>query len=63
MCALLLAIAWKDGANRFKTGAFGNDFSNCISLVGTGQEVDTGDGLVPVYPFMGVPARMHGLEQ
>jgi iron complex outermembrane receptor protein len=57
-----LAIAWKDGANGFKVGAFGSDFSNYIALLGTGQEVDTGEGLVPVYQFMGVPARMYGLE-
>jgi iron complex outermembrane receptor protein len=57
-----VAIAWKDGANRFKVGAFGSDFSNYIALLGTGQQVDTDEGPVPVYQFMGVPARMYGLE-
>ena len=57
-----VAIAWQDGANRIKVGAFGSDFSNYIALLGTGQDVDTDEGPVPVYQFMGVPARMYGLE-
>ena len=57
-----VAIAWKDENNRFQVGAYGSDFANYIALLGTGQEVDTDEGPVPVYQFMGVPARMYGLE-
>ena len=57
-----VAIGWKGGANRFKVGAFGSDFSNYIALLGTGLEVDTDEGSVPVYQFTGVPARMYGME-
>lgn len=57
-----LAIAWKDGAHRFKVGAFGSDFSNYIALLGTGQEVHTDEGSVPVYQFTSVPARLYGME-
>ena len=60
--SLDVAIGWKDGANRFKVGAFGSDFSNYIALLGTGQEVDADEGPVPVYQFSGVPARLYGLE-
>ena len=57
-----VAIAWTDGARRFKVGAFGSDFSNYIALLGTGQEVPTDEGPVPEYVFSGVPARLYGLE-
>jgi iron complex outermembrane receptor protein len=57
-----VAIAWEDADNRFKVGAYGSDFANYIALLGTGQEVDSDEGPVPVYQFMGVPARMYGLE-
>jgi len=57
-----VAIAWTDGASRFKVGAFGSDFSNYIALLGTGQEVPTDEGPVPEYVFSGVPARLYGLE-
>jgi iron complex outermembrane receptor protein len=57
-----VAVAWKDGNNRLKLGAFGSDFANYIALLGTGQQVDTDEGPVPVYQFTGVPARMYGLE-
>jgi len=57
-----VAIAWKEGNNRFQVGVYGSDFANYIALLGTGQEVDTDEGPVPVYQFMGVPARMYGLE-
>jgi len=57
-----VAIAWTDGASRFKVGAFGSDFSNYIALLGTGQEVTTDEGPVPEYVFSGVPARLYGLE-
>ena len=57
-----VAIAWKEGNNRLQVGAYGSDFANYIALLGTGQEVDADEGPVPVYQFMGVPARMYGLE-
>lgn len=57
-----LALAWKDGANAFKVGAFGSDFSNYIALLANGQQVPTPEGPVPVYVFTGVPARMYGFE-
>lgn len=57
-----LAIAWKDGVNRFKAGAFGSDFSNYIALLGTGRQVNTDEGPVPEYQFSGVPARLYGME-
>ena len=57
-----VAIHWKDGENRLKAGAFYSDFSNYIALLGTGQQVATDDGLVPVYQFTGIPARMYGFE-
>ena len=55
-----VAIAWTDGASRFKVGAFASDFSNYIALLGTGQEVPTDEGPVPEYVFTGVPARLYG---
>ena len=39
-----VALQWKDGANRFKAGAFYSDFSNYIALLATGQIVDTDEG-------------------
>ena len=57
-----VAVQWKDGAHRAKAGAFYSDFSNYIALLGTGQEVDTDEGPVPVYAFTGVPAKLYGLE-
>jgi iron complex outermembrane recepter protein len=57
-----IAVAWKDGANRFKAGVFGSDYSNYIALLATGQQVDTDEGPVPEYAFTGVPARIYGLE-
>ncbi|MBN8490892.1 MAG: TonB-dependent receptor [Burkholderiales bacterium] len=57
-----VALAWKDGPNSVTIGAFGSDFSNYIALLGTGQEVLTDEGLVPVYAFTGVPVRMYGAE-
>ena len=57
-----VALGWKDGANALKFGAFASDFSNYIALLATGQQVPTDEGLVPVYAFTGVPARMYGFE-
>lgn len=57
-----IALAWKDGPNTLKAGAFANDFSNYIALLATGQQVPSDEGLVPVYAFTGVPARMYGFE-
>ena len=57
-----IALGWKDGPNALKLGAFASDFSNYIALLGTGQEVPSDEGLVPVYQFTGVPARMYGFE-
>ncbi|HMO46025.1 MAG TPA: TonB-dependent receptor [Rubrivivax sp.] len=57
-----VALAWKDGANALKVGAFASDFSNYIALLATGQQVPSDEGLVPVYAFSGVPARMFGFE-
>ena len=48
-----VAVQWKDGANRFKVGAFGSDFSNYIALLATGQQVDTDEGPVPGLPVHG----------
>jgi iron complex outermembrane receptor protein len=57
-----IALGWKDGANRLKAGAFGSDFSNYIALLATGQEVAADEGPVPEYAFIGVPAKLYGLE-
>ncbi|MEO7855164.1 MAG: TonB-dependent receptor [Rubrivivax sp.] len=57
-----LALQWKQGANRLKFGAFANRFSNYIALLYSGQDQITPEGPVPVYNFVGVPARFQGLE-
>ncbi len=57
-----LAVQWKDGANRLKLGAFANRFSNYIALLYSGQDQITPEGPVPVYDFVGVPARFQGIE-
>lgn len=57
-----VALQWKDGANRFKAGAFYSDFSNYIALLATGQLMPTNEGLVPEYAFTGVPAKLYGFE-
>lgn len=57
-----VAVLWQHGAHHAKAGAFYGDFSNYISLLGTGQQVAAGGGPVPVYAFTGVPAKLYGLE-
>lgn len=57
-----VALAWKDGDNALKVGAFASDFSNYIALLATGQQVASDEGPVPVYAFTGVPVRMFGFE-
>ncbi len=59
-----VALQWKDGENRFKAGAFASRFANYITLLATGEPAfvnDEGEAL-PVYAFIGVPARLSGLE-
>ena len=55
-------MIWKDGPHHARAGAFYSDFSNYIALLGTGQQVPTDEGTVPVYAYTGVPAQLYGLE-
>ncbi len=59
-----LAIAWRDGAHRFKVGVFDSRFANYIALDATGGPdfVDDAGDSFPVFAFRGVRARLHGLE-
>ncbi|TFY96552.1 TonB-dependent receptor [Ramlibacter rhizophilus] len=58
-----LALAWKQGPNEARLGAFAYRFSNYIALQTTGadREVEPGETL-PEFAYRDVPARFHGLE-
>jgi iron complex outermembrane receptor protein len=57
-----VAIQWKDGPHRIKVGGFYNNFSNYIALLFANAFEPTPDGPVPVYNFVGVPAKLYGME-
>lgn len=62
-----LGLQWKAGADSLSANLFTMDFSRFISLEATGEQVsevgeDGETSLYPVYQFLGVPARLWGLE-
>ncbi|MEO5733543.1 MAG: TonB-dependent receptor [Rubrivivax sp.] len=57
------SIAWHNGPNHFKVGAYDSRFSNYILLSATGEpEIVDGESSYPVFAFRGVPARLYGFE-
>lgn len=58
-----LSLAWKQGANHARVGAFVHRFSSYLALQATGaeREVEPGEFL-PEYAYRSVPARLAGLE-
>jgi iron complex outermembrane recepter protein len=58
------ALAWRQGGHRAKLSLFESRFSNYIKLAATGEpDFQSGDGgSVPVFAFVGVRARLYGLE-
>ncbi len=59
-----VALQWKQGNSNLKAGAFASRYANYIVLAATGEPdfvTDTGETL-PVYAFIGVPARLSGFE-
>lgn len=59
-----LALAWRDGADRFKLSVFDSRYANYIALTATGEPdfVDAAGNNFPVFAYRGVRARLHGLE-
>jgi iron complex outermembrane receptor protein len=59
-----VALQWKEGAHHAKLSAWASRFANYVALLRTGEPDfvnDEGEAF-PVYAFVGVPARLHGLE-
>ena len=64
---LELGLQWQRGAHSLRAAVFSTRFANYIALDATGGSVtvddeDGGSIDVPVYRFLGVPARLNGLE-
>ena len=59
-----LALAWRDGAAHARVSVFAHRFSNYIVLTSSGQpdQVQTDGSRLPVLAFIGVSARLRGLE-
>ncbi|WP_144290222.1 TonB-dependent receptor [Ideonella sp. A 288] len=62
-----LGLQWQQGAAQFKANVFATRFANYLALDATGRDIevpneDGGLDAVPEYAFIGVPARLHGLE-
>ncbi|MBP6673997.1 MAG: TonB-dependent receptor [Vitreoscilla sp.] len=59
-----LALAWRDGHQRFKLGVFQSRFSNYVGLAASGEPdlVDDAGDRFPVLAFKGVQARLQGFE-
>ena len=59
-----LALAWRDGAAHARISVFAHRFSNYIVLASSGQpdQVQTDGSRLPVLAFIGVSARLQGLE-
>jgi iron complex outermembrane recepter protein len=59
-----VALQWKEGDSRAKLSLYAGRFSNYITLAPSGEPdvVDDAGDAFPVYAFIGVPARLSGLE-
>lgn len=61
-----LGLQWQRGADLLRASLWQTRFSNYIALDASGRNIDVeSDGethAVPEYRFIGVPARLHGLE-
>lgn len=58
-----LALQWKQGHHSARAGVFVQRFSNYLALQPTGVDQTLASGeVVPEYAYVGVPARLQGLE-
>jgi len=55
-------LQWQQGPHKLIATVWQTRFANFIALDASGATVDVDGTAVPVYPFSGVPARLHGLE-